>query len=115
GKGGKGYLFKTAAGVELESAIKAVLQGDRYVQPELLKKAFLSHINDWMGVHDPLAELTPRQREVLRLIAEGHSTRDIASTLNISVKTVETHRGQLMKRLDIHHMAGLVRYAIRIG
>jgi len=59
--------------------------------------------------------LTPRQREVLTLIAEGHSTKDIARTLNISVKTVETHRAQLMDRLDIHDIASLVRYAIKMG
>jgi DNA-binding NarL/FixJ family response regulator len=59
--------------------------------------------------------LTPRQREVLQLIAEGYSTKKIARTLKISVKTVETHRMQLMERLDIHDIAGLVRYAIRVG
>jgi DNA-binding NarL/FixJ family response regulator len=62
----------------------------------------------------PLAELTPRQREVLTLIAEGLSTKDIARALNISGKTVETHRAQLMERLDIHDIASLVRYAIRM-
>jgi DNA-binding CsgD family transcriptional regulator len=62
-----------------------------------------------------LSELTPRQREVLTLIAEGHSTKDIARALNISVKTVETHRAQLMDRLDIHDIASLVRYAIKMG
>jgi DNA-binding NarL/FixJ family response regulator len=64
----------------------------------------------------PLSErLTQRQREILQLIAEGHTTQAIAQELNISVKTVETHRMQLMERLDIHDIAGLVRYAIRIG
>ena len=60
-------------------------------------------------------QLTPRQREVLRLIAEGHSTKRIAEALDISVKTAETHPTELMNRLDIHDVAGLVRYAIRIG
>jgi DNA-binding NarL/FixJ family response regulator len=59
--------------------------------------------------------LTPRQREILQLIAEGASTKDIGKALEISVKTVETHRAQLMERLDIHDVAGLVRYAIKIG
>jgi DNA-binding NarL/FixJ family response regulator len=63
----------------------------------------------------PLSELTPRQQEVLKLIAEGHSTKDIARALNISGKTVETHRAQLMDRLDIHDIASLVRYAIKVG
>lgn len=64
---------------------------------------------------NPIQELTPRQREVLQLVAEGHSTKDIAQKLNLSVKTVDTHRTELMQRLDIHDIAGLVRYAIRIG
>jgi DNA-binding NarL/FixJ family response regulator len=63
----------------------------------------------------PLDQITPRQREILQLIAEGKSTKDIAELLYISTKTVETHRTQLMDRLDIHDIAGLVRYAIRIG
>jgi DNA-binding NarL/FixJ family response regulator len=63
----------------------------------------------------PLDLLTPRQREILQLIAEGRSTKDIADVLQVSVKTVETHRAQLMERLDIHDVAGLVRYAIRTG
>ena len=64
---------------------------------------------------EPLARLTPRQREVLQLIAEGHTTKDIARKLSVSVKTVETHRSQLMDRLDIHDVAGLVRFAIHTG
>ena len=63
----------------------------------------------------PIQELTPRQREILQLVAEGHSSKDIALKLNLSVKTVDTHRTELMQRLDIHDIAGLVRYAIRIG
>jgi DNA-binding NarL/FixJ family response regulator len=59
--------------------------------------------------------LTPRQREILQLVAEGKSTKDVASLLNLSVKTVEAHRGQIMTRLEIHDLAGLVRYAIRTG
>ncbi len=64
---------------------------------------------------DGQVRLTPRQREILQLIAEGNTTQAIAKTLNVSVKTVETHRAQLMERLGIHDVAGLVRYAIRIG
>ena len=62
-----------------------------------------------------MSALTPRQREVLQLLAEGHSTKQVASRLRLSIKTVETHRGQIMSRLDIHTLAGLVRYAIRAG
>jgi DNA-binding NarL/FixJ family response regulator len=59
--------------------------------------------------------LTPRQRQTLQLIAEGHSTKEIAQELGLSIKTVETHRAQLMERLDVHDVQGLVRYAIRVG
>jgi DNA-binding NarL/FixJ family response regulator len=64
---------------------------------------------------DPLDQLTPRQREILQLIAEGHSSKQIAHRLDASVKTIESHRASLMERLDIHDIAGLVRYAIRQG
>ena len=67
------------------------------------------------GVPSGVELLTPRQREILQLIAEGKGTRDIAETLHLSVKTVETHRAQLMERLDIHDVAGLVRYAMKKG
>jgi DNA-binding NarL/FixJ family response regulator len=63
----------------------------------------------------PLAVLTPRQTEILKLVAEGHRTRDIATRLNLSIKTVESHRSEIMKRLEIHDVVGLVRYAVRIG
>ena len=68
-----------------------------------------------LAVRRPLGRLSPRQLEVLRLVSEGQTTRDIARHLRISVKTVETHRAELMKRLDIHDVAGLVRYAVRVG
>jgi DNA-binding NarL/FixJ family response regulator len=67
------------------------------------------------GPAGPLAKLSMRQREILQLIAEGQTTKDIAQRLNVSVKTVETHRAQLMERLDIHDVPGLVRFAIRVG
>jgi DNA-binding NarL/FixJ family response regulator len=68
-----------------------------------------------VAVRQPLAGLSPRQREVLRLMADGHSTREIAQLLRISVKTVEAHRGEMMRRLGIRHVAGLTRYAVRVG
>jgi DNA-binding CsgD family transcriptional regulator len=67
------------------------------------------------GATSALDQLTPRQREVLQLIAEGHTTREIGQIMDISDKTVETHRANLMERLDIHDIAGLVRYAVRVG
>lgn len=113
--GAAGYLLKDAATVELELAIKAVARGETYLGPAISKRViedYLARLGDDRG---PLEHLTPRQREILQLIAEGKSTREIASLLNISVKTVETHRTQLMERLNIHDIAGLVRYAVRVG
>ena len=113
--GAMGYLPKSAAGAELELAIKTVVGKEKYVSPELSRRRLLEHAKDAAVGRSPLADLTPRQLEVLRMIAEGHSTKDIAHRLEISVKTVESHRAQLMERLNIHDVAGLVRYAIRMG
>ena len=112
--GAAGYLPKSAASAELRLAIEHVMGGKKYISPTIEQRAAFELGRNTLG-RAPLSELTPRQREVLTLIAEGHSTKDIARTLNISVKTVETHRAQLMDRLDIHDIASLVRYAIRMG
>ncbi len=113
--GAAGYLPKSAASAELELAILQVIRGKKYVSPNIAQKVVLGYLKDSPSGKTNLAELTPRQQEVLTLISRGHSTKDIARILNISVKTVETHRAQLMERLDIHDVAGLVRYAIRTG
>ena len=113
--GAKGYLPKSAASAELEQAIKTVASKGKYLSPELSKKIFLEHAKDAAEGRSPLAELTPRQLEVLRMIAAGHTTKAIARSLNLSVKTVESHRASVMERLNIHDVAGLVRYAIRMG
>jgi DNA-binding NarL/FixJ family response regulator len=113
--GAMGYLPKSAASAELERAIKTVARKEKYVSPELSRKTFLEHASDASRGRSPMAELTPRQLEVLRLIAERHSTKDIARRLDISAKTVESHRAQLMERLNIYDVAGLVHYAIRMG
>lgn len=110
-----GYLLKGAEPAELELALKAVVRGETYLSPGISKQLvqdYLSHRKEKLGSG---IELTARQREVLQLIAEGCSTKDIAKKLDLSVKTVETHRTELMRRLDIHDVAGLVRYAIRRG
>ncbi len=110
-----GYLLKDASATELELAIMAVSRGDTYLSPAILKLV-AGFVQRTGGDCDSSAELlTARQREMLQLIAEGRSTQEIARILDISVKTVETHRSQLMDRLDIHDIAGLVRYAIRTG
>lgn len=111
--GAAGYLVKESAVTELSDALDNVMKGKRYlsqtIDPEVVNgfQASVSKSND------SLAILTPRQRQILQLVAEGQSTRDIAAKLNVSIKTVETHRAQLMDRLGIHEVAGLVRFAIR--
>lgn len=113
--GASGYLLKNASAAELELAVTAVARGETYLSPAVSKhviEAYLRRVGDEPHLLD---RLTPRQREVLQLIAEGHTTKEIAALLNVSEKTVGTHRMQLMKRLDIHDIAGLVRYAIRMG
>jgi DNA-binding NarL/FixJ family response regulator len=121
--GASGYLLKDAYTNELEMAIIAVSRGETYLSPPVSKHViagYMRRVGDSKSLEDlaplgMLERLTPRQREILQLIAEGHTTQEIAAKLNISVKTAETHRTQLMDRLDIHDIAGLVRYAIRVG
>lgn len=113
--GATGYLLKGAEPAELELALKSVMRGEPYLSPSISKQLvheYLAYRKDKLG---SAVELTARQREVLQLIAEGSSTKDIARKLGLSVKTVDTHRTELMRRLDIHDVAGLVRYAIRRG
>jgi DNA-binding NarL/FixJ family response regulator len=111
--GASGYLPKSAASAELRLAIEHVMSGRKYLSPTVEQKATFELGRN--GGPAQLSELTIRQREVLKLIAEGHSTKNVARALNISVKTVETHRTLLMDRLNIHDIAGLVRYAIKVG
>jgi RNA polymerase sigma factor (sigma-70 family) len=113
-EGAAGYLPKSAASIELEQAIQTVVRGERYISPETAQNTIFE-VSNRSTKRDLLATLSPRQREVLRLIAEGRTTKQIARELEISVKTVETHRAQLMERLGIHDVAGLVRYAIIVG
>lgn len=115
--GAAGYLIKDSATEELRLAIEAVRRGETYLSPVISRSVVEKLIALSAAGESPEAAgvLTPRQREILQLIAEGKSTKEIAGILNVSVKTVETHRTQLMNRLDIHDIAGLVRYAIRIG
>jgi DNA-binding NarL/FixJ family response regulator len=113
--GASGYMLKYAATVELEMMIRSVAQGKTYLSPSVSRVI----IDRYFGRTDcelsPLKELSARQREILQMIAKGRNTKEIAGTLDISVKTVEAHRLQLMARLDIRSVAGLVRYAVRNG
>ena len=112
--GAAAYLLKDAATAELELAVRAVAQGQTYLSPAISRQV----VADYLGSQSepaagPLTQLTARQREVLQLIAEGKTTKQTAALLEVSVKTIETHRAQLMERLGIHDVPGLVRYAVR--
>jgi DNA-binding NarL/FixJ family response regulator len=113
--GAAGYLLKGSAVAELELAIRAVVRGDIYLSPAVSRRVVDEYVRRTGGEDDPLAALTPRQREILQLVAEGNSSKAIAQRLGLSYRTVETHRNQLMKRLDIHDLTGLVRFAMRAG
>ncbi len=113
--GAAGYLLKDADLAELALAITAVTRGETYLSPPISKHLIREYVQRVGAEETTLERLTPRQREILQLIAEGHTTKAIAERLGLGVKTVETHRTQMMERLDIHDIAGLVRYAIRMG
>jgi DNA-binding NarL/FixJ family response regulator len=113
--GAVGYLVKGSAAAELGDAINAVATGGEYFSP-LVSEHLVKNRTGHVSVTRTMIErLTPRQREIVQLIAERHHTKDIAQILDISVKTVETHRAQLMERLGIYDVPGLVRFAIRAG
>lgn len=116
--GAAGYVLKSADSTELETAVRTVARGERWLSPAISRIAIAAFVNEVGGrteTGNPSDRLTARQREVLQLIAEGHSTKEIARLLHVSVKTVESHRAQLMERLGIHDVAGLVLYAVRTG
>jgi len=107
-----GYLLKTRAVEDLELAIREVCKGGVYVSNGIGREVLQEYVANAEARSDPL---TPREREVVQLVAEGKSTKEIASVLGISVKTADSHRSKIMQKLDIHEAAGLVRYAIRQG
>ncbi|MDE2166850.1 MAG: response regulator transcription factor [Alphaproteobacteria bacterium] len=113
--GASGYVLKGSAPRELEMAIEAVARGEIFLSPAISKHVIDVYLNRAEGQTNSLDLLTPRQREILQLIAEGKSSKQIAQLLDASVKTIESHRASLMERLDIHDVAGLVRFAIRHG
>ncbi len=113
--GVSGYLLKGAAVAELPLALKAVMRGESYLTPKVSQQVVEGFLRDTDAEPGPLNGLTTRQREILQLIAEGKAMKEIAAILDISIKTVETHRLRLMERLDIHDVPGLVRFAIRAG
>ena len=114
--GVKGYLLKGATVSELPLAIQSVMRGETYLTPKVSQAVVQGYLREGEGQEPAAPEgLTRRQREILQLIAEGRSTKEIAQILEVSVKTVETHRQRLMDRLGIHDVPGLVRFAIRTG
>lgn len=110
--GAKGYVIKTHAAENLVQAIREASRGGVYLSPEISRAVVQAYQNKTELSSVPLS---PRERQVLQLIAESKSTKEVAGVLNISVKTAETHRTRIMEKLDIHQVAGLVRYAIRCG
>lgn len=109
--GADGYVLKDATHQELRCAIGDILKGKVYLSPEVSGKV----LGDQMGVSTPWDTLTNREREILKLVAEGHSNKRIAAFLFLSVKTVEKHRSNLMKKLDMHNSSMLTAYAIEKG
>lgn len=109
--GVRGYLLKTAAAEDLVHAIREVARGQVFLSPEVSRFVVEGYLTG-ASVSDPLA---PREREVLQLIAEGKTSKEIAEKLGLTVKTAESYRTNIMEKLDIHETAGLVRYAIRRG
>lgn len=111
--GATGYLLKGSGLSDLVAAIRAVAAGEAFLSPAIAKIL----LRDAQSDDEPAAggPLTGREREILQLVGEGHSSPDIARLLHLSVKTVEGHRGRIMSKLNIHDVAGLVRYAIRVG
>ena len=110
-----GYLLKRSAVSELEVAVRAVARGETYLSPTVSKQVVDDYVGRTGGSADPLEALTPRQREILQLVAEGHTSKEIAERLGLSFKTVDAHRAQIMERLGLDDVTALVRFAVRVG
>ena len=109
--GASGYVLKESSAQNLVGAIRAVMEGERYLSPRLAERAYATYINQPRLTEDRYSTLTDREREVLHLAAEGLSGPEIAAQLTISPRTVETHRSNLMRKLDLHSLAELIHYA----
>ena len=115
--GARGYLLKESAGDEVINAIRAVYAGHRYLSEDVSDKLIDEYLRLYEAseAKDPLARLSPRELEVLKLVVEGKTSPEIASVLSLSPKTVETYRGRLMRKLGISDISSLVKFAIRHG
>jgi two-component system, NarL family, response regulator NreC len=112
GAGVSGYVLKTQAAADLVQAIREVARGSTYLSPGISRVVVEAYRSKNGLPSDPM---TPRERQILQLVAEGHTTKQVASILGVSVKTADSHRSRAMAKLDIHGVAALVRYAIRRG
>ena len=112
--GAAGCLSKAARGAELIAAIRSVYRGESFIQPSLVANLVSDYRSRILG-QDKKEQLTPREKEVLQLVASGCSSRDIVEKLHISLKTVQVHRARIMAKLNIHNPADLIKYAIRQG
>lgn len=115
--GAQGYLLKESAGVEVTKAVRAVSTGQRYLSQKISDKLIDDYIRQGQahGEQNPLTRLSPRELEILQLVVEGKSSADIAATLSLSPKTIETYRSRLMQKLDITDLPSLVKFAIQYG
>jgi DNA-binding NarL/FixJ family response regulator len=113
--GAAGYLLKDASTLELKFAVETIAQGEVYLSPAVSRQVVANYVGRVEGPLNPLSVLTNRQQQVLELIARGYTSKEIAKALNISLSSTETHRTRLMERLDIHDIAGLVRFALQNG
>ncbi len=113
--GAAGYLVKTSPGTQLLTALRAIRSGKRYLSPDIAGRVVDAVVRPERSAGSPVGALSGREREVLQLIGEGLSSKEIADSLGVSARTVEAHRASVMHKLDIHKVAGLVRFAIREG
>ena len=113
--GAAGVVLKHSASLEVIAALRAALEGRTYLTPQLAGEVLEAMKQGPEQANDPTGSLTPRQREVLQLLAEGRSAKEIASSLSVSTRTVEFHKYQMMETLDIHTNAGLIHFAIKHG
>jgi RNA polymerase sigma factor (sigma-70 family) len=115
--GARGYLLKESAGIEVVNAVRAVYAGHRYLSQKISDSLIDDYVRQRQAAEakSPLARLSPREREVLQLVVEGKSSAEIADTLSLSVKTVETYRTRLMHKLGVSDLPALVKFAIQHG
>jgi two-component system, NarL family, response regulator NreC len=114
--GASGYLLKEAAFEEMVVAINVVLKGQTYLSPAIAHVVVRNSIEHWSASAEPLGRgISSREREILQLVAEGRSSKEMAESLYVSVKTIETHRKQIMNKLNLHSIAELTKYAVREG